>query len=437
MLIFLVNLARAASPDFGGEFQSQIRLSPAGEFLDFQDSLMLSPRLTTQGDITLVIDLDMRWSPFVELDTIEDAQDIESVQPLSIRTEELWLQHSSTHFTTTIGMQNIRWGIGKGISQVNWMAPLDLRNPTIFSEHISVPAIKLAAHKQAVSTEFIVQPWFVPALLPQADISLFPTAVESFSIDGESLDIRSQEGRLITPSSNGKNIQLGGQAALHLSSFDIALFAFYGRDTLPQANGELLLMGFQTDRERVDIGIPLEYPTVITFGATGELLLPLETLLWFEITHILPEETQLVVSETQMQALTSLGTIDEVPDPLPSITTQNGEQYTKWLLGIERYFGDLILSGQWVHGLFIERQAPELTNYFILHSDWAIRSTLRWNNTVMTDGAGIFLRSDVHWLVQDEIDLGLGGLWVPPLQDSALNNFNNTQQVYGSVSYIF
>lgn len=437
MLFYFTNLALAASPDFNGEFQSQVRFSPDGELLDLQDSVIFSPRLQLKDDITMVIDLDMRWSPFLQLEAIEDSQYIEKVQPISIRTEELWLQASSEYFTTTVGMQNVLWGTGKGVSQVNWMAPLDLRNPTVFSEYISVPSVKLNAHKEIISAELILQPWFMPALLPQADISLFPTAAESFSINGQTLDVRSQEGNLSVPAHNWENMQLGTQLALHQSRFDLALFAFYGNDSLPQANGELLLMGFQTDQDRVDIGVPLEYPKITTFGSTGSVILPLDILSWFEFSYVLPEQTILVASERQMNALESLGTISEVPNPLPSVTTQNGNQYAKWLFGLERYFGNLVLSGQWIHGLFIERQDVEISDYLLLNTDWAIRPTIRWNNTIITDGTGVFLRSDANWLLQDAINVGVGGVWIPVSQDSQLHNFKNLEQFYGSVSYLF
>lgn len=437
MLIHMVNLALATAPNFNGELQSQIHFSPDGELLDLQDSMIFSPRLELKDNITMVIDLDMRWSPFLQLENIEDSQYIEKVQPISIRTEELWLQTSSSYLTTTIGMQNILWATGKGISQVNWMAPLDLRNPTTFSEYISVPAIRLDAHKNATSAELILQPWFMPALLPQSDISLFPSEAESFSIDGQALDIRSQEGKLSLPNQSWENMQLGGQLSFHQALFDITLFGFYGNDTLPQANGELLLMGFQTDQDRVDIGIPLEYPKITAFGSTGSIVLPGNILSWFEYSYIIPQETKLVVSERQMNALESLGTIEEVPTPLPSVSTQNGEQYMKWLLGFERYFGNVVLSGQWIHGLFIERQDEALSDYVLINADWAIRPTIRWDNTIITDGSGLFLRSNVNWLIQDQLNLGFGGLWLPTLQASQLNNFKNVEQAYLSASYLF
>ena len=437
MLYYLLKLALGASPDFGGEFQSHVHFSPQGDLVDLQDSIIFSPRLQFKGNIDLMIDLDLRWSPFLSLDQIEDSQYIEKVQPLSIRTEELWIQTESTHFDTVIGMQNVLWGTGKGVSQINWMAPLDLRNPTKFSEHISVFALKLNAHKDALSSELIVQPWFTPALLPQNDISLFPTAAESFSLDGQTLDVRSQQGNLTVPDPTWKNLQLGTKINLHKSQFDLSIFAFHGRDSLPQANGELLLMGFQTDQDRVDIGVPLIYPEVSTIGSSGSVVLPLDILSWFEVAYVRPEATKLTASLRQMQALESLGTISEVPAPLPSVTTQNGEPYTKWLLGLERYFGNLIISGQWMHGLFIERQNVELSDYALINADWAIRPTLRWNNSVITDGSGLFLQSDLHWLLQDELDLGIGATMIPATQNSKLRSFKSVEQIYGSATYLF
>jgi hypothetical protein len=90
-----------------------------------------------------------------------------------------------------------------------------------------------------------------------------------------------------------------------------------------------------------------------------------------------------------------------------------------------------------MHGLFIERQNLEISNYALINADWAIRPTVRWNNSVITDRSGLFLQSDLHWLLQDELDLGIGATMIPATQNSKLRSFKSVEQIYGSATYLF
>lgn len=287
--------------------------------------------------------------------------------------------------------------------------------------------IHLRSTYSAWSLELALLPWFTPAQLPEANIDVLPSAEEGFSINGEPLDIRSAEGRLTLPEPQLSNVQIASRIQYVHSFFDIFLSYNHCFDSLPQANGELLLTGFQTDQDRVDVGIPLIYPRLDIIGLGSTFRLPKDSIGWLEISYTMPQETSLIASQEQLDSLQILGVISDVPFPLPHTTTQDGAPYTKWILGVEHFFGPVLLNAQWLHGFVTERQQQDLNDYALLSSRWTIQPTIRLDSGAAFDGKGALLFTDLFFLIQDEIELGIGGFYTPTKEGSTFASYTELQ----------
>jgi hypothetical protein len=177
------------------------------------------------------------------------------------------------------------------------------------------------------------------------------------------------------------------------------------------------------------VGVPVLYPTLDVGGLEARGELPWEMGGWAEVTLTLPERTEATMSAAQLDALATLGAIDEVPDPIPTTVTQDGEPYVKAIVGLDRSFGRVYLNAQWLHGFLTERRAADLRDYALV----AARITLsdRWVLGVngLTDGAGAMVGGQLSYLHGDAAELGLRGSWVPPVEGSALSGFAGASNV--------
>ena len=436
MLLFL-SLLTVKSAEIGGSLRSNLRMSTNGEMLDFQDSLVFSPWWEAGDRALLHAGVEIRWSYPSQVDSLSDGEQAQLLQPFFIRPDDLWIRLRWANHQIKIGHQRVFWNIAPGYSLLNNLNAWDLRDPTQFDQRLSVPMLHYRANAQRWSAELAVVPWFTPAQLPKVPLNILPGAEQSFAIDGQPLDIRSTESDVSLPTPTIQNVQIGGRILYTAPTFDVSMSFFRGFDSLPQADGNLLLTGFQTDRDRVDVGIPLRHPrtTVVGFGAS--LQLPLESLGWIEVSYTIPEKTSLVASQEQLEALQTLGAISDVPVPLPLVVTQDGQPYPKWIIGVERFFGDVLFNAQWLHGFLTERQSSDLSNYAMLSANWSIRPTVQLQSSAAVNGQGLLLFNDVLFLVHDEVELGVGNLTAQATDDSPLSTYKNLQnfRIYASMQF--
>jgi len=278
--------------------------------------------------------LDLRLRHAVEADTIEESAESEAVLASSWRLVEAVVELRGLGIEAldlSLGVQRAAWGMADGLHVVDRVNPWDLENPLALDARLPVPLARAFLHKGPVELEGVFAPIAWPAVLPRQGVELLPGAGELVgegSAFGETFDdvsVNEVEARLTTPARDLAHVGGGARLRWNARRVDLAASFFHGVDSLPQADGELLLTGFQTSTERVDVAVPLRYPfqDVAGFEARGELFAELGG--WVEAALVFPERTEARASEVQLEALERLGTIDEVPDPIPSAETQDGE----------------------------------------------------------------------------------------------------------------
>jgi hypothetical protein len=429
MLLIVLLFIPAQAVEVGGILQSNVRISTSGEYFDFQDSIVFTPRWTTQNAITTVVDFDIRWQYPSTVSILEDSQFNENIQPFSIRPNDLWFRIQTDQHQIKIGYQKVLWGVATGVSLLNTVNGLDLRDPTRFDQRLSSPLIHSRSTFGKWSFEAVVSPFFTPAQLSTSGIGLLPTPEDAFEIDGEPIDIRSAKGTLTLPESSINNTQFASRFLFSGPNINIAGSYYHGFDSLPQASGELLLTGFQTNQNRVDVGIPLVYPSIDILGLSSTVSLPLNSIGWAEVTYSLPQETKLIASQSQLEALEVLGTISEVPSPLPQTQTQGNTPYWKWIVGVERYIGPVLCNAQWVHGFFTERQKQDILDYGMLSIRWNVTPTIRIDSGTAFNQTGAVLSSDLYFLIQDELEISVGGFLSPAKNDSAFYSYQELQHI--------
>ena len=190
-----------------------------------------------------------------------------------------------------------------------------------------------------------------------------------------------------------------------------------------------MLTGFQTDTDRVSVGVPLAFPRR-DVGALELRGTPFGELgAWGELALVLPERTTASTSQRQLEALERIGTIAAVPDPLPVTVTQDGQAYVRWLLGVDRSFGSVLLVAQWLHGFPTERQAADLGDYGLLSLRWNPWSAGRLDLSATSDGLGVLASAELGVLHRDLLELTLGATQVVAPPESSLAGFQGISHV--------
>jgi hypothetical protein len=429
VLLLVAGLAAAEeSTEAGATLSTSLRLSPSGYWLDFRDTAVFSPwaaaaigsRVRARGSI------DFRLHSASAFEEVEGASSVAGTQPWSLRVRDAWIATRGEHLSLKMGAQRVAWGVGTGISLVDNLNPWNLEDPTRFDRRLSTPGVHAVGSFGAVSVEGAWMPFFVAGALPSSGVSLTAGSTDVFDTEATGagdIEIRELQTRVTLPEGAIWSSGFGGRMRWSGSRADLALSWYRGHDTLPQVDGDVLLTGFQTDTDRVDVGVPLVYPVVSVGGleVKGELLSGISG--WAEVAAVLPDATAATTSLAQLESLEKLGTIDEIPDPLPVTVTQDGEPYLKWLVGLDRFVGPVYLNVQWLHGFPTERQQVDVRDYALLAVRYGITPTLRLDLTGASDAAGYLGGGGLTWLYADTVELSGGGVVIGGQDGSALAGF--------------
>jgi len=432
VLLLLSGLASAEELEAGASLATNLRLSPAGYWLDFRDTAVFSPwtsarvghRVRARGS------LDFRLHNTSSFESIDGASTVTGTQPWSLRVRDAWLATRGEHVSLKVGAQRVAWGVGSGISLVDNLNPWDLEDPTRFDRRLSTPGVHAVGSFGGLSVEAAWMPFFVAGALPTSGVSLTAGAEDVFDAQAtgaEGIEIRELQTRVSQPDGAVWSGGFGGRLRWSGARADLALSVYRGHDTLPQVDGDVLLTGFQTDADRVDVGVPLVYPVLGVGGleVKGELVSGISG--WAEVAAVLPAATAATTSLAQLESLEKLGTIQEIPDPLPRTVTQDGAPYLKWLVGLDRFFGPVYLNIQWLHGFPTERQATELRDYVLLASRWGITPTLRLDATAASDAAGWIGGGGLTWLYADTVEFSASGVYIGGQDGSSLAGFSGVR----------
>ena len=118
-----------------------------------------------------------------------------------------------------------------------------------------------------------------------------------------------------------------------------------------------------------------------------------------------------------------------MPDPLPYVATQDGRPVPKWIVGLERTFGAVTLTGQWLHGAPLERKADELSELALLFVAIQASERTRIDVRSLSDFKGALVAGGITTLHGDAVELSLGGVWAGGSSDSVLDAYRAWTQV--------
>jgi hypothetical protein len=417
--------------------QAGTKRPSACTWMDFNDAAVLAPWIEARPNqrVHVRAAIDLRFHGATEAATLEAIEQPNELQPWSVRVRDLWLSTQGEHLSFKIGSQRIAWGVANGVSVVDNINPLDLEDPTRFDKRLSVLSAKSIVHTGSFSATAVAAPFFVPAALPATKVDLMAGASDVFSSDG--VQINSLETRADAPTNTLSDTALAGHLRWTPPALDLALSWYHGRDSLPQVAGDVLLIGYQTKTDEVDVGVPLVYPMLDVAGLTARGELPGEMTGWAEAALVMPQATTAAPSKNQLEALVRLGTLDELPSPYPTTVTQDGKPFPKWVLGLDREFGPVRLTAQWLHGFFTERSARDVRDYGLLAIRWGITPTLRLDGSGSFDGAGYFSDAALVWLHADTLELSLGGSQIDGPDGSSFGGLRSASNVRLSASMAF
>ncbi len=433
VLLLLAPLC-AAAVEGGGRVELNLRLNPdGGALLDLGDTGVFGGWVAARfGDAVSVrgaADLRLHGAaPALEL---EDTQS-DTAQALSWRLHDAWMQLSWTGALSgdvRLGVQKVRWGVADGIHVADAVSPRDLENPLSLDGRLGAPMASVAVHRGSVQLQLIAAPFFFPAALPRAGLVIAPTADDVLDQTFDEARIDQITYRVAVPDADIAEIGLGARLSWTPGFGDLAVSWFRGRDSLPQGGGQAVITGFQTDQKRVDVAVPLEYPLQHVIGVEyrGELFWEIGG--WVEGAVIFPDQTTVTTSRAQIETLVKLGTLSELPDPLPSVQVQDGEPIVKVIVGLDRTFGPVSLSAQWLHGFMTERQMSDVRDYGFFVARWSILDNLALQGGCLTDFDGWLATGALTWLYADALELGLGVVWNGGGDDSALRRFDGLRHV--------
>ncbi len=451
MFLVLAELAAAADGLSGnGHVEAHVRVATTGctpmtpgdcGFVDFRDAAVLGGAVTAafaEGRARADAAADLRLHAGTALNVLEDAGSVGAVQPWSVKLHRAAVSASGSALRVAVGADTLRWSVADGVAPADLLNPYDLEDPTRFDRRLAVPMVHGAWFRGRTEIAAAWAPFFVPALLPTAQVDLLAGAREVFAV-GEPTDVRDIEGRVTLPEPGLAASGFAGRVATGVGPVDASLSFTHARDSLPQVDGTVRLVGFATDEERVDVGVPVTYPSqdALAVSLRGEA--PGEVGAWGEAVLVFPERTSATLDASQLADLVVLGALDAVPDPVPVTVTQDGQPYVRWVVGVERTFGPVYLQAQWLHGFPTERQAADLRDYGLV----AARVTLadRWvlalRGGVEGVGAGGMAGAELAWLHGDAAELTLGGWWVDGREGSALRGFRTTSHVGTGARLVF
>lgn len=433
----------------GGSLSSTIQLHLTGcdtvaecRFLNFRNAnvVQLTIEATPSSTTELKADVTVRNINFTEIETLDDTGEISKVAPVDIRVNEARLSmfdlFGAKGLDLHAGAIRIEWGTADGVSPADRVNPFDLEDGTGYDRRLPSPAVQLAWSIGDFSVEAVVVPVFLPAILPIDHIDFTamgdPDEVLNLTEGDEAppqvnqldAEVESREPAL-------ENVQIGARIKYRSPIGDFSAMFYRGFESLPQASGAVILTGFQT-KDRIDLQVPLVYPRIMMAAADFRGPIVDQLSGWFEVAVLFPEQHELTVTRSQLEALVNLGELDSVPDPVPTQETQSADVYVNAAVGLDYLAWDaLYLNLQYVRGMPTERQASDIHDYVLL----ALRLSLLDGRLVLsargalevadTESFGYSAGGAITWLHGDAARITLATTFIGGQTGTTFGRFDN------------
>ena len=333
--MLLIGLALAQDVSVGGHAAANLRLGLCAPpyvglcpWLDFHDTAVLGgevdARFARAADARLALDLRAHAGPATS--SLEESGDPRLAQNTSLKLHDAWIGGYGRFVDWRVGSQRLNWGSADGLNPVDVLNPYDLENPTRFDERLAVPMVRGRLHNDGLWwLELAAVPWFTPALMPTDVIDVMGDNEGRLDLVDANADIGRLESRADLPPTQLSEMAFGARLFVPTRAGEFAISGYRGRDSLPQVGGELRITGFAAENDRVDVGVPITWPRVVQAGVEWRGELPADAIGWVEAVVVFPDEVEVTFNRPQLENLERLGTIDEVPDPIPSETIQDGQ----------------------------------------------------------------------------------------------------------------
>ncbi len=445
--MLLLGLALAQDVDVGGRASTNLRLGLCEPpylglcpWLDFHDAAVVGGevdvRFARSADARVALDLRAHSGPAAT--SLEDTGEARGLQNTSLKLQDAWVGSYGRFVDVRVGTQRLSWGSADGLNPVDVVNPYDLENPTRFDQRLSVPMARVRLHGTGLWwLELAAVPWFTPALMPTDVVDVLGDNDERLDLVEADAEIGSLQSRPDMPPVQLSEVAFGARLFVPTGVGEFALSGYRGRDSLPQVGGELRITGFAADNDRVDLGVPITWPRVIQGGFEWRGELPGDTIGWVEAVVVVPQRVEVTFNQAQLENLERLGTIDEVPDPVPTQLIQDGRPYPRLVAGADRSFGQVYLNLQYAYGFPTERTRLELNHYGLLYLRWSVTPTLAAEVRTVTDGSGMLADLHLTRLYGDAVELTICGTWMGGPPDSALGAFQEVSHLHTGASVVF
>jgi hypothetical protein len=288
-----------------------------------------------------------------------DLEYIGLVDPWSLELESAYLNLYGLPLApvdVSIGKQEVGWGVGDELRTYNEVNPGDYEDPLNFGEHLGVNMVRLTGwFSETWRLEGIFIPGFTPARLPAQRWQTQPE-MDLGEFMGLPLWLAGLETPVEPPESSlAESAQYGVRVKGGLGPVDLELSYIYNREQLPVPTD--LTVEVTVTPEAPPFTIPVNVTALGTFPrrhiAGASFAADVFDLgLWGELAaFVYPED----VIQTQHSIL---GTEEKVLYP--------AGVFFKWMGGVDYGFDGWYAQLQYVHGLYNERGAAEMGDYFIL-----------------------------------------------------------------------
>ncbi len=427
--------ALAGPIDGGGHVSFALRADPEdGKLVDLGDTIVAGGWLGGRFADDLVgfrAALDVRLHGPSDADRLDEAE-TQSPTELSLRLRDAWIElevESSVDMALRVGVQEIRWGATDALRVADPVSPYDLENPIDQDRRLAIPAMSVLLHKAGWSFQVVAVPIFFRAAMPRGSFDLVPDIGRLLPDELGGQRVQEVVWRLDAPEPSLKDVGVGSRLFHSGPVGDFGLSWYWGRDSLPQADGSLVITGFQTDQDRIDVAVPLTFPRRHILAADYRGDLGAGIGLAAELAVLLPAGTKVTAPLGQLEALVTLGTLDQVPDPLPGTETQDGHPVVHATVAVDRAFGPVRVLLSYLRGFPTERRMKDVEDYLFAGLRWSIIDSLVLDFRSMTDFDGWLVGGGLTWLYRDTFELGVAATWTGGPTDSLFHRLRGLRHV--------
>lgn len=294
-----------------------------------------------------------------EIQRLSDLKYRRYVEPASLQFYEGYIQFNSLfikEMDLRFGKQRIAWGTADGFNPTDNFSPLDLEDPLDFKNKLSVWALSANIYYSSFDLQFVFQPLFEPALLPNIQL----VSPESNRIM-QRYQNRLSEPLILLPEFRAKNFIYGLRLRYKGELFDISLSYFRGFGVIPVTRDiKIETSGFALSSVTPVLSYPLQ--DIVGFDIAMNLF---DIGIFGEMAIVLPEGVELNYYVNGNRLEDKDKKMFGIPENIISVEDR---PYIKFAGGIDYTIrGGYYLNIQYVRGFFNELSYSAINNYIFAY----------------------------------------------------------------------